>query len=139
MRKTGTLTIAIGMLLAACGNNENRLIEETAYNYTFAMANYNVDQAEPYATEETKNTTFVMAKKLMTAVGNNYIASDTPAKIEIENVEKKNDTVAIAIYHKTTPIKDFSDTLNLRKRNGQWLAHAPIPKVKTEKTDIPQS
>jgi hypothetical protein len=115
------------------------LIEETAYNYTFAMANYNVDQAEPYATEETKNTTFVMAKKLMQAVGNDYIASDTPAKIEIVNVEKKNDTVAIAIYHKTTPIKDFSDTLNLRKRNSQWLAHAPISKVKTEKTDIPQS
>ena len=94
------------------------------------MANYHVDEADVYATEETKNTTLVKAKKMVQAVSDAYIQSDTPAEIEITNVEFKSDTVAIATYHKTTPIKDMTGTLELRKRDGEWYAHIPLKEVK---------
>lgn len=58
-----------------------------------------------------------------------YIQSDTPAELEITNLEFTSDTSAIATYHKVTPIKDLTGTLELRKRDGVWLAHTPIPVV----------
>ena len=43
----------------------------------------------------------------------------------------ENDTCAVATYHKITPKKDFSDTLQLRKRDGKWYAHV-LPKIAEE-------
>ena len=60
-----------------------------------------------------------------------YIKSDTPAKIYIVDTKIVNDTCAVATYHKITPLKDFSDTLELRKRNGEWYAHVPPRTVNT--------
>lgn len=116
------------------------MVQQVAYAYSYAMANYHVEEAEQYATEETKNTTLVKARNLMKAVGDAYIQSDTPAEIEITNVEFQSDSVAIATYHKTTPIKDMTGTLELRKRNGKWYAHIPLkittpPEPKTYKKD----
>lgn len=110
------------------------MAQQVAYAYSYAMANYQVDDAAEYATEETKNTTLVKARTLMNAVGNEYIKSDTPAEIEITNIELMSDTVAIATYHKTTPIKDMTGTLELRKRNGEWLAHIPL-----KETQMPEN
>ena len=113
------------MLCQSCKNDE-QAVQQVAYAYSYAMANYHVDEAEQYATEETKNTTLIKARQLMVAVGDAYIKSDTPAEIEITNVEFKSDTIAIATYHKTTPIKDMTGTLELRKRGGEWYAHTPL-------------
>lgn len=120
------LLIAAATLTTGCKSDEER-INDVAYNYSFAMANYDVATAEKYATQETKETTLVMARKLIEKVGNEYIKSDTPATIEIDDINILNDTSAIATYHKTTPIKDFRGPLELRKRNNRWLAHATIP------------
>ncbi len=91
------------------------------------MANYQVDKAAEYATEETKNTTLVMAKYLAKAVGEEYIKSDTPAKVEIVKYSQLDDTTAVIEFHKTTPIKNSNFPLLMRKRNGQWMAHDTIP------------
>ena len=115
----------IVLLCHSCKSDE-QMVQQVAYAYSYAMANYHVDDAESFATEETRNTTLVKARKLVEAVGDAYIQSDTPAEIEITNVEFKSDTVAIATYHKTTPIKDMTGTLELRKRNGEWYAHIPL-------------
>lgn len=126
------LTIGLILVGCQCGNKTTKTedsIIEAAYNYSYAMANYNVQKAAPYATEETQKTTLVRAQNLIQAVGNDYIESDTPAKIKITSVEITSDTSAYAIYHKTTPRKDFSDTLQLRKRDGKWLAHALMKQV----------
>lgn len=93
------------------------------------MANYQVDEAEKYATDETKNSTLTMAKGIVKKVDPNYIKSDTPATIEITDVIMVNDTCAKAVYHKVTPLKNFMDTLELRKRDGQWFAHVIPQKV----------
>lgn len=130
MKRHIQVLIVSSLVMTGCQNTETKNIKEVAYNYSHAMANYDIEAAEPYATNETKSTTFIMAKRLMELVGNEYIDSDTPAKIEIIKTEKKSDTSAYAVYHKTTPIKDFTDTLQLRKRNNKWLAHCPTTQRK---------
>ncbi len=102
------------------------------------MANYQVDKAAEYATEETKNTTLIMAKHLAKAVGEEYIKSDTPAKVEIVKYSQLDDTTAVIEFHKTTPIKNSYFPLLMRKRNGQWMAHDTIP-VRQEEPQMPDS
>ena len=120
----------LGLLIALCCscNNEKEQIQQAAYGYSVAMANYDIDGAEPFCTEETSTTMLSTARYLLQFVDSSYIAADTPASIEIVSVKQMSDTTACAVFHKTTPIKDFSDTLELRKRDGKWLAHAPIIK-----------
>lgn len=120
----------LGLLLAMCisCSNENEQIRQAAYGYSVAMANYDIDGAEPFCTEETSATMLSTARYLLQFVDSSYIASDTPAKVEIVSVRQMSDTTACAVFHKTTPIKDFVDTLELRKRDDRWLAHAPIIK-----------
>lgn len=127
MKSFFSLVVFSGIvLLCHSCKNEEQVVQQVAYAYSYAMANYRVDEAEQYATEETRNTTLIKARSLMQSVGDVYIQSDTPAEIEITNVELKSDTVAIATYHKTTPIKDMTGTLELRKREGEWYAHIPL-------------
>ena len=54
---------ALALLLVGCDRNEKQA-RKVGYNYAYAMANYQVDKAAEYATEETKNTTLIMAKHL---------------------------------------------------------------------------
>lgn len=123
------LAIMATAVFTCCGcKHEQKMVEKAAYQYSYAMANYNVDEAAKYATEETKNTTLKIAKSLVQRVDSSYIKSDTPANIEIINVEMVNDSMAVAVYHKKTPLKDFSGTVDMRKRNGQWYAHV-TPRV----------
>lgn len=133
------MLLVAAVALAGCSNAELKTIEEVAYSYSHAMANYDVDGAEPYATDETKSTTLIKARQLMQLVGDEYIASDTPAEIKIVDAQMTSDTTAYAVYHKTSPIKDFTDTLRLRKRNDVWQAHAPIPKIKPTSPSDSQS
>ena len=115
------------VLFTAC-DSEKSQIEQSAYEYSVAVANYNIDDAVAYCTEETSTTFLKTARYLMQFVDSNYIASDTPATIDIVSVNRLSDTTASVVFHKQTPIKDFSDTLEMRKRDGKWLAHAPIKK-----------
>ena len=127
MKQTFLFLIA-AFLLVCCGCKSDRnMAEKAAYNYSFAMANYQLDEAAKYATVETQNTVLVRAEQLLQKVDSSYIKSDTPANIEIESLEFTSDSTAVATYHKTTPIKNFSGNLELRKRDGQWYAHVVPP------------
>lgn len=112
--------------IAACGSSEKKQIKTVAYNYSIAMANYKVADAEPYCTEETRNTTINAAYVLMNMVDSAYVASDTPATIKITDVRIETDTVAWAKYHKVSPLTNYSDSLELRKRDGGWFVHTPM-------------
>jgi hypothetical protein len=128
---------ALIVLLILCTNgkrDENRA-KKVGYNYAFAMANYQVDEAAQYATPETKNTTLVLARNYTKAVGEEYIKSDTPAKLETLDFTRLDDTTAIMNFHKTTPIKDLRFALLLRKRDGHWLAHDTIPVNQEQETE----
>jgi hypothetical protein len=139
VKKTSLLSIIMLCLIVAGCNPEKKAIKDVAYKYSVAMANYKVDDAESYATSETRNTTLIVARRMMKKVGDAYIAADTPATIKILTVDQTSDTTAYAVYHKETPSgKNFSDTLQLRKRNGTWQAHALIPQVKADNSGVKQ-
>lgn len=125
------------LCLMAC-NNETKEIKQVAYNYCMATANYRIDEAEQYCTEETSNTTLVMARYLISLVDTAFIASNTPAEISIEKIECLNDTTAVVTYHNTTPIKSYSNTVDLRKRDGQWFVHLPLTAPEKENTTAAQ-
>lgn len=129
-----TLPIAAMAMLGACGHSESKSIKQTAYDYAMATSEYRLDDAERYVTTETRNTSIPIMRQLAEAVGEEYIAADTPATVVITKVLTVNDTVAKAVFHKTTPQKDFTDTLRLRKRNGQWLIHMPTHVMKAPAT-----
>lgn len=133
MKKISFILVAM-VFFTCCCKHEQKMVEKAAYEYSYAMANYKVDEAEKYATDETKNSTLLMAKGIVKKVDPSYIKSDTPATIDIIDVKMVNDTCAVATYHKITPLKDFSDTLELRKRDGKWYAHVipPIQQLPTE-------
>ena len=126
--------LALVILLASCNIDEKKA-REVGYDYAFAMANYQVDEAAKYATEETRQSTLILAKNYTAAVGEEYVKSDTPAKLETVDFTRIDDTTAIMNFHKTTPIKDTRFSLLLRKRNGHWLAHDTIPTI-TKMPDV---
>lgn len=126
--------LALVILLASCNLDEKKA-RKVGYDYAFAMANYQVDEAAKYATEETRRSTLILAKNYTAAVGEEYVKSDTPAKLETVDFTRIDDTTAIMNFHKTTPIKDTRFSLLLRKRNGHWLAHDTIPTI-TKMPDV---
>lgn len=127
MKKITLLSAIIPLLLFAACASDSEKAQKVAYKYSYAMANYNVADAEKYATPETIETTIEMAYTFLPHIDHNYINSDTPATIEITNIDFSSDTSATASYIKNTPIKhNMEGKLELRKRHGKWLAHNPL-------------
>lgn len=104
-----------------------------AYDYELALGNYDLEQAERFATAETKAKTLPVAKKLVASVSRENIEANMPAKIKITKVKLTSDTTATAYWKKTTPIKKVSGSLELRKRNGVWQAHDMIKTIPARK------
>lgn len=118
------ITLAAVLGLAACAKEE-KVVEQVAYDYSIAMANYRIDDAEPYVTEETLPTLDFL-RRLVKEVPSEYIERDTPVTIEITQVSLTSDTTAWAHYHKTTPNKDFRDSIPMVRREGKWRIHIPM-------------
>lgn len=135
MRKT-TIAVALTLLTASCSTLspvEEEEIRKAAYGYCDAMANYRIDDAIPYCTEQMVKTTLQTAHMLMQYVDSAYIANDTPAVIEIKKVRLTSDSTAEATYHKKTPIKDFTNEIDLKKENGRWLVYTSGKKHKKKR------
>lgn len=124
MKKSILLCAVCMLLLTACGNNEKREIERTATAYLQAMGDYKIADAAPYATEETQERTLkVIIEAIMPYVDTNYINSNRPSKITIKSVDIVNDTEAVVLFHKSTPITEVDGDLQMRKRDDGWRAH----------------
>ena len=112
------------LLLAACNNSDKREIKRTATAYLQAMGDYQIADAAPFATKETQEQTLkVVIEAVMPYVDTNYINSNRPSKITIKSVEIVNDTEAIVMFHKSTPITEVDGDLQMRKRDEGWRAH----------------
>lgn len=122
----GSASVLLLFASIAC-NREEEQIRQTAYDYSYAVANYDLDKAEGLIIPEASRF-ITTARHLISMLDSNYIKSDTPATIEITDVDQTSDTSALATYHKVTPIKDFSDQVELVKRDGRWLVVPPRPK-----------
>ena len=116
----------LSSLLVSC-KSEKSLIEQSAMGYLTAMGNYNISEAEPYATEETvENTLHAIEKYIMPNLDPNVIKQNTPATIEITDVQIKNDTTAEVSYKKTTPLQVQEGKLDMVKRDKEWKAQVSI-------------
>ena len=91
--------------------------------YLTAMGNYRIQEAEAYASEETiENTLHVIEEVIMPNLDTNYVKQNTPATIEIKEVNQLSDTTAQVKYVKTTPIQVQEGSLDMVKRNQEWKA-----------------
>lgn len=119
-------------LMVACKSDEEKA-RNVAYNYIYAMANYNVSDAEKYATDETIETTLSLANSFLPSVDPEYIKSDTPATITITDFSFTSDTTVVVSYIKNTPIKhNIGGQLELVKRHDKWRAHDPLSSKKQQ-------
>lgn len=123
-----TFLLAVFCISTVSCNNSNskKDIKNAAYQYLDAMANYKIDAAVPFCTEETQNSVLVIARNLVSIVEPGYIESDTPAKIKIKKIELTSDTTATVYYNKTTPIKNQNEKVNMLCRDGKWYVHIPM-------------
>lgn len=119
----------IGSSSCSCGNPKKK-IEKVAYKYLYAMANYRVDDAVPYCTQETLDGVITQGREMIKNVQAGYIESDTPAKVKILSVDITSDTTAIAHFNKVTPLKEHNGQIDLVYREGKWLVHVLLPSQK---------
>ena len=112
-------------LLAGCKSEKER-IAETAYGYVIATGNYQIDEAIPYASKETRENTLPFLKNfLLPLTDTNFLKANIPATATIDTVLIEGDT-AWAGYTKTTPLGTACGTLTLIKEEGNWLVYVPL-------------
>ena len=116
------LSIA-ALLTTACTGKEDKAIEEAAYGYAQALADYSVDDAVPYASQRTAEVTLDYYRAIVANTDSSIIASNTPASITITKVERLTDSTADALYHKSSPLTQLDDTLHLVKEKGRWVVN----------------
>ena len=112
-------------LLTSCQTDEGK-VKSAAQLYLDATGRYDVATACQYCTEETANGLRQIDTTVMRMVDSSYIRNNTPAKIKITDVSIIDDTSADVKYHKRTPISDFDGSIQMRYRDGRWLAHKPV-------------
>jgi len=127
MRRSTLIAALLGglALLSAC-NGDMKEIEANALGYLNATGNYLIDEAMPYATKETRETTLTFLRdNLIPMTPQDYIRSNPPATITINNINILNDT-AYVTYTKNTPIQTLENEIRLVKEEGQWLVNVPL-------------
>jgi len=121
--------IVLAFLTTLCAScNSLPSPKENAIKYAQALGDYDIDAAMEYATEETQKITLLYYKNfLIPHLDTAYIAANTPATITYDSLSYLCDTQATVYYHKKTPIQTHIDAnVEMRLRNGQWLAHQII-------------
>lgn len=126
------------MLLVSC-NSEEKRVEKAAYGYLNATGNYRLDEAEPYASQVTRERTLPFIKeKLIPMTDTNYIKANQPATIVIDSVRVLCADTATVDYTKTTPIKILTGTIYMVKEEGKWGAYVPLNIPESISVPLPQ-
>lgn len=119
--------VAIASLLVVSCKSEKSLIKEAAYGYLTAMGNYHIKEAEAFASQETIDVTLhFIEETIMPNMDSSFLRQNTPATIEIEEVNQVDDTTAEVKYVKTTPIQVQDGKLDMVKQNKEWKAQVLI-------------
>ncbi len=117
--------ICLMCLLAAC-NNDEKEIAHVAQGYLDATGNYLIEEAMPYANQETcENTLTFLRDVLIPMTPKEYMESNTPATIQLGEIAIEGDT-AMVNYTKTTPIKVLEGEIMVVKEDGEWLVYVPL-------------
>lgn len=132
MKTTSILMLAAALAAATSCTNPTKEIEAAAQGYLDAMGNYRIDDAAPYASRETREKTIPTFNFIMAHTDTAYVNSNRPATITIGSTRMLSDTTARVYYHKSTPIKEVDDSVNVILEEGQWLVDfvAVLPPMK---------
>ena len=131
MKHFATILAAGLLCLTAACNSDKKEIARVAQGYLDATGNYLVEEAMPYANKETREVTLPFLRdKLIPVTSQEYMDSNTPATIVLDEIVQIGDT-AVVFYTKTTPIKKLESEILVVKEDGQWLVFVPL--------DIPES
>lgn len=113
------------VLLTAC-NSDKKEIARVAQGYLDATGNYLIEEAIPYANQETQEKTLTFLRdKLIPMTPKEYMESNTPATIELGEITIEGDTATVS-YKKTTPIKVLESEIMVVKEEGKWLVFVPL-------------
>ncbi len=119
------LTIALlALVLAACNDTQSKdtaAIKAAAQGYLDATGNYLIDEAAPFTTQNTRQYSLPVLKRLKELCDTASMNANMPAEITIKGVRIVDSTHAYAYFHKHTPIKEQDDSVMVLKENGQWL------------------
>lgn len=112
--------LLLGIACAACSHpDDNQLILNTAQGYLDAMGNYRPADARKYASQETQDITLSYYEEILKHTDPKVFANNMPATITIGQIDI-DDTLAMAKYHKSTPITEQDGQITLVKRKGEW-------------------
>ena len=126
MKQSVLLLLLLATVLGAGCSNDKKEIKDVAYGYIIATGNYNIDEAMPYATKETRENTLPFIKKIILPITDTtYIKANTPATATIDSIVILKDT-AWVLYTKTTPLEVSTNELCVIKENGKWLVDVPL-------------
>lgn len=102
-------------------------LRHAAQGYLDAMANYRIEEARNYASEETcEGYIKFCLNVVMPNLDSNAradIAANTPATVKLGDITYTSDSTATIAFVKRTPKKKQDGTLNMIKREGEWRAH----------------
>ena len=134
------LLLAMVLIAVGCDSHrrEKQEIKTVATGYLEAMGNYRIDEAVPYSSRGTCETTIKIFSRLMELTDTAYILANTPAEITITGVNIKDDSTACVHFHKHTPITEQYDSVTVILEDGQWRVDVQIkapPFLKMEDGD----
>ena len=132
------LPLLLGALLLASCQNDELAVRQCAQSYLDAVGNFRIEEAEPYATDETIATYLHYVEEvIMPNLMPEVIASSTPATSVIDDIAFTSYTTATVRFTKTSPKDTQTATLDLVKRNNQWKVHfiPEIPAILTPRRD----
>lgn len=123
--------LVFSLALTSCHRNlfDEDEIRTNALGYMQAVGDYNFDDAIPYCTRHTRENTLVFFKYLLQHSDTSFVNSNRPSVFTIHRITQLDDTTASVYYHKSTPIKEFDDTLLVVYEDGQWLADVHLANV----------
>jgi len=119
-------TILFSIIITACKSDET-IISETALGYLESVSNYRIDDAAPYATKKTKETTLKFIKDVVIPMTDtNYLKSAVPATVTIDSIKIIKSDTAIAYFTKVSPLNTVHNSVTLIKEEDNWLVNVLI-------------
>ncbi len=103
-------------------SKEEQALRIDAQGYLDAMANYRFDDAIPYASQETCESTIPLFHAILASTDSSFLKDYTPATIQIDSVHLY-DSTATVFFTKSMPLGTRRQELDMICRAGTWQAH----------------
>ncbi|HLG35334.1 MAG TPA: DUF4878 domain-containing protein [Bacteroidia bacterium] len=130
MNRKYFLLYFLTLFIAGCSKDNPK---DVAHKFLSASARMEYDEAKKYATPATaKLLEMLSAASDLTP---DSVKKRMEASFEIVKEYKRNDTLAIVLYHMKN--SDTDQTLNVVKRDGKWLVNVSKEEFNSRELELP--